>query len=442
MRPTTDLFRLTTARARGWQVAGATALALACGGGGAATAGTVKPPPVDPCKTRVNNNSIAAAATRPGSIDLVFYNSGGARVVFYECIGKRLKRLGARRAADASSPTFFTDAATWSCDRRSRRFAAVATLRDGSVAFGSYGVHTASCATRFRLRAPARMKPGAKASVRVADRWGTGDIKTELCIGPVGGKSRCKELAFPRAVSLASRRFQATKRGRWRVELRVRGKRIRTAIVVGEGGKAQKPPPIVLAAGDSTMQGIDTFLADELADSAYVRSDVRPGTGISRGNYWEFHAKSQTKRLRQRVTVMSVGAASDGLPLSPAIGAPQVCCGEPWIAQYAIRVRGVMQTFLRSGRGRVVWLTPPEPRWEPRAEITHSVNIAVERAAAGLKGVKVVRIDRLFSPNGYQDVIAYRGRQVRVRESDGVHLNVTGTALAAKVVVQAIRELG
>ena len=101
-----------------------------------------------------------------------------------------------------------------------------------------------------------------------------------------------------------------------------------------------------------------------------------------------------------------------------------------------------MQTFLREGRGRVVWLTPPEPRWEPRAEITHAVNIAVERAAVGLKGVKVVRIDRLFSPNGYQDVIAYRGRQVRVRESDGVHLNVAGTALAAKVVVQAIRELG
>ena len=365
----------------------------------------------------------------------------GARVVYYECIGDGLKRLGARRAADATSPTTFRDATTWSCDRLSRRFGAVATLPDGTVAFGAYEVHTASCATRFELTAPRRMKPGAKASVRVADRWGIGGIRPELCIGPVGGEPRCKALAFPRAVSLASRRFRATERGRWRVELRVRGERIRTAIVVGDGGASAKPPPIVLATGDSTMQGIDSFLADELADAAYVRSDVRPGTGISRGVYWELHAKSQTKRLRQRVTVISVGAASDGVPMT-AFGVLQVCCGAPWIAEYANRVREIMQTYLRDGRGRVVWLTPPEPRYGPRAEITHAVNVAVERAAAGLKGVKVLRIDRLFSPDGYSDVITYRGREVRVRESDGVHLNVAGTAIAAKAVVQAIRELG
>ena len=160
------------------------------------------------------------------------------------------------------------------------------------------------------------MRPGAKASVRVADRWGIGGVEPELCIGPVGGEPRCKTLAFPRAVTLASRRFQATERGRWRVELRVAGKRIRTAVVVGaRAAPSPKPLPIVFAAGDSTMQGIDSFLADELAGLAYVRSDVRPGTGISRGVYWQWHAKSQTKRLRQRVTVMSVGAASDGLPI-------------------------------------------------------------------------------------------------------------------------------
>ena len=144
---------------------------------------------------------------------------------------------------------------------------------------------------------------------------------------------------------------------------------------------------------------------------------------------------------RQRVSVMSVGAASDGLPIPNTIGVLQVCCGAAWIAEYSNRVRAIMQTFLRDGRGRVVWLTPPEPRWGARAEITHVVNVAVERAAAGLKGVEVIRIDLMFSPNGYQDVMTYRGRQVRVRESDGVHLSVAGTAIAAKAVVKAIGEL-
>ncbi len=443
MRITTDLLRWGSTRSRRHCVAGAAALALALANGGAAIthAATPKPPPVDPCTTVVSNKHVAAIATRPGAIDLVFHDSKGARVVFYECVGDRAKRLGARRAPDAQAPVYLNDASTWSCDRRTRRFAGIATLPDGTLALGVYSVHTPSCATRFELRAPSRMKPGAKASVRVADRWGIGGVEPELCIGPVGGPSRCKTLAFPKAVTLASRRFQATERGRWRVELRVAGKRLRTAVVVGEGGAEQKPLPIVFAGGDSTMQGIDTFLADELAGLAYVRSDVRPGTGISRGVYWPWHAKSQTKRLRQRVTVMSIGAASDGLPIPTAFGVLQQCCGEPWIAQYANRARDMMQTFLREGRGRVVWLTPPEPRWSARAEITHAVNVAVERAAAGLKGVKVIRIDLMFSPNGYQDVMTYRGRQVRVRESDGVHLSVAGTAIAAKAVVRAIGEL-
>jgi hypothetical protein len=435
----TSIRGIHTNLSRGRRVALAAVAAVACSG--VAHAAAPKAPPVDPCATPTDSNYLVADATKPGTIDLVFYNAKGARVVFFECVGDRLKRLGAKRAADAAAPTSLEDAAAWSCDRLARRFAAVAILPDGQIAFGSYSVRTTSCASRFELSTPRRMKPGAKSRVRVVDRWGIGGIRPELCIGPMGAP-HCKTLAFPHAVTVASRRFQASERGRWRVELRVRRERIRAAFEVGGegGGGEQQALPIVLATGDSTMQGIDSFLADELAGWATVRSDVRPGSGISRGVYWEFHAKSQTKRLRQRVTVMSVGAASDGLPIPTALGVLMPCCGEPWIEQYANRVRGVMQTFLREGRARVVWLTPPEPRFGPRANITHAVNTAVERAAAGQDRVKVLRIDRMFSPNGYADTMTYRGREVRVRESDGVHLNVTGTAIAAKAVAQVIRD--
>ncbi len=425
---------------RGWRIALAATAAVACGG--VAHAAAPKAPPIDPCATPTDSNYLVADATKPGTIDLVFYNAKGARVVFFECVGDRLKRLGAKRAAPDVAPTIFEDAAAWSCDRVARRFAGVSVLADGTIAFGSYSVRTPSCTSRFTLSAPRRMKPGAKATVRVVDRWGIGGIHPDLCIGRVGSDPHCKTLAFPHAVTVASRRFRASERGRWRVELRAHRARIRAAFDVGgASGPPPKPLPIVLASGDSTMQGIDSFLSDELAGWASVVSDARPGSGVSRGVYWEWHAKSQTKRLRQRATVMSVGAASDGMPIPNPIGVLQACCGEPWIEQYANRVRGLMQTFLREGRGRVVWLTPPEPRYGPRAQITHAVNVAIERAAEGLEGVKVLRIDLMFSPHGYADSILYRGRQVRVRESDGVHLNVAGTAIAAKAVAEAIREL-
>jgi hypothetical protein len=60
------------------------------------------------------------------------------------------------------------------------------------------------------------------------------------------------------------------------------------------------------------------------------------------------------------------------------------------------------------------------------------------RAAGGLSGVTVVRVDQLFSPHGYQDVFRYRGRDVRVRELDGIHLNISGTAILAKLLAPAI----
>ena len=100
--------------------------------------------------------------TQPGIIGLVFYNAQNARVVFFECVGDRLKRLGAERSGSASTAT---------------------RLPDGTIAFGSCSVRTPSCARRFELDVPRRVKPGAKARVRVLDRWGIGGISPELCIG-------------------------------------------------------------------------------------------------------------------------------------------------------------------------------------------------------------------------------------------------------------------
>ena len=47
----------------------------------------------------------------------------------------------------------------------------------------------------------------------------------------------------------------------------------------------------------------------------------------------------------------------------------------------------------------------------------------------------------MFTPNGFAEVIRYRGRYIRVRTADGIHLNVSGTAIAAKVIAAAIRKI-
>jgi hypothetical protein len=46
----------------------------------------------------------------------------------------------------------------------------------------------------------------------------------------------------------------------------------------------------------------------------------------------------------------------------------------------------------------------------------------------------------VFTPGGrFRKTIKIGGKRIRVRQSAGVHLNTTGAALAARLVVRAIR---
>jgi hypothetical protein len=414
-------------------------LLLATAGVAAATPASAQDPPLAPAPEPTT--AFAADASNVGVISLIFWGARGHSVRFYERVGDERRPLGVEQAPPTSA-TVLKEATTWDCDRVERRFEARVRLPDGNVATGEYGVRTASCAQRFRLDAPRRVKPGQTARIRVVDRWNIGGFSPQLCITPPDSERACKTLEFARAVTVATRRFRAERAGRGRVELRVRDHRVRRAVAVGEDTKVSDvAPPTVLATGDSTMQGIDSFLTDELGDDATLVSDVQLGSAISRGSYWPKHARQQVKRYRPRVTVMSVGAAIDAFPLPAPNGKKVECCEEPWIALYAGRVRAMMQTYLRDGRGRVFWLTPPVPRDPDRLKITAAVDTAIERAAEGLEGVQVIRVDQFFSPNGvYQDVIRYRGRDVRVRDADGVHLNISGTAIMAQFLTPAIRQ--
>ncbi len=411
--------------------------------GASATGLSVAPSDRVAAASKIGFIRFGADTTQTGVINLAFSGAGDAPVKFYERVGGRLKLLGTGQAAPGVPITLLKDATTWSCDRLVRRFTAKSTLADGTHLKLATSVRTVSCAHRFELRAPRRVAPGAVARVRVVDRWKIGAIRPSLCITPPQSTPACRRLVLPRAVAIAARAFRASTSGRWRVELQVRDHRVRAFVAVGAGTSTShaRVAPIVLATGDSTMQGIDSFLSDELGERATLVSDVTLGSRISRGNFWTKHAASQTSHHRQRVTVISVGAAYDAYPLTTAGAAIAECCDAPWIFAYADRVRRMMRSYLRGGHGRVFWLTPPLPRDHYRQRITTAIGFAVEHAAKGLTGVRVVRVDHLFSPDGsYTDVIRHRGSDVRVRDRDGIHLNTAGTAIVARLLAPAIQQ--
>ncbi len=374
-----------------------------------------------------------ADATQEGVISL-FLDAPGGRVVYYERIGEQLKRLGATQSAPGRQ-TIFREATTWSCVRLVRRFFAQGTLPDGSQVKGDTDLRTRSCADRFDVVVPRSAATGSVVRVRVVDRWGIGGITPVLCIAPPKGSRSCDKFPFRRAVAVGTRRFRASARGRWRVELRVAGHSSRSAVQVG-GGRAAAPPPNLLATGDSTMQGVDSFLASELGDSVRVRSEIQLGFGLSKTSRFRDFARQAVKRVKPTTTVYTAGG-TEGATMPTPSGVSAKCCDERWVVEYARRVRSMMAIYGQGGHARVFWLTLPTPR--SAAFVTAAVNAAILRAAKGVNYVTVVRMDTIFTPNGYAEVIRYRGRNVRVRGDDGLHLTVAGTAIAASVIAKAIR---
>ena len=418
-----------------WQLLALTALLLVNAGRAEAAA-----PSSNPCATTNITNFLAADITQAGVISLYFFGADGAPVTYYECIGNRAKQLAKLQGDAAGTPTLLSDATTWSCDRLTRRFVATSPKEDGTLKAGTYSVRTMSCASRFRINAPARVAQGKVVRVRVNDSWGIGGIQPLLCVTSPAGKRSCERVKFAKAVAVTTRRIRPNTRGRLLVEVRVRDRRVRsTTIDVGTGGgRRAAAPPTVLATGDSMMQGIDSFLADELADTATLKSDVRPGTAIGKNLDWLKWSTTQVSRVHPSTTVVAIGA-NEGWPSETPAGATVECCDEVWEEELARRIRTMMRTYLRRGHGRVVWMTLPAPDGDKKTAIFEAVNRAIIRAGNKMPRTTILRADLIFSPDGFRETMRYRGVTVRVREPDGIHLNAAGTAIAAKEIAEALR---
>lgn len=209
------------------------------------------------------------------------------------------------------------------------------------------------------------------------------------------------------------------------------------------------PPPArralrtLLVTGDSMSMPLDAVLARRLQDSRAVQVDREPhvGTGISKSDLldWGKLSVQQVAKDRPDAVVVFIGA-NEGFPMRGADRHMHGCCGAQWAAVYATRVRTMMNTYRRAGLARVYWLLLPMPRDSRRQVIARAVNAAVRAAAAPYAAqVRVLDMASLFTPGGrYRASMPVGGEDKLVREADGIHLNQTGSELAADNVLRAM----
>jgi hypothetical protein len=194
----------------------------------------------------------------------------------------------------------------------------------------------------------------------------------------------------------------------------------------------------LLVTGDSLAMPIDVELARRLSEQdVEVVRDPHVGTGISKSGLvdWGRLSTQQVENEQPDAVVAFIGA-NEGFPL-PTAGGEVECCGPEWAAPFADRVRRMMNTYRRDGAARVYWLTIPTPRDGDLAEITRTVNAAIEVAAVPwLAHVRVVDLGAVFTPDDRFES-ALDGELVR--EADGLHLTPRGAEIAADVVLETIR---
>ena len=137
--------------------------------------------------------------------------------------------------------------------------------------------------------------------------------------------------------------------------------------------------------------------------------------------------------------VVFIGA-NDGFPFPADDGRQIKCCGVPWATVYANRVRQMMNTYRQAGAARVYWLTLPFPRDKDRQEVARVVNAAISVAAQPWRSqVRVLDAVPIFTPGGvYRDAMDVDGKEKIVRESDGIHLNETGSGVLADALIPLV----
>jgi hypothetical protein len=89
----------------------------------------------------------------------------------------------------------------------------------------------------------------------------------------------------------------------------------------------------------------------------------------------------------------------------------------------------------------VYWLLLPAYRSKARNDIARVVNAALYTAASPYRAqVRLPDMGAIFTPGGsYRDAMPVDGREQLVRQADGIHLNGTGSRVAADKVVEELR---
>ncbi len=316
----------------------------------------------------------------------------------------------------------------WSCRLRDRAFV---------VAGLTLTTRTPSCATRVRVASVVRPHAGQWFPVQVGDRWRLGNVHARVCLVAPAGTYACRTTLVRSQGSIV--RFKAPRPGRWSLTLSSAFESLTRPLVIrpATGTKLR-----VLATGDSLMIRVARHFAKQLRGKrALVQQDIHFGAGISHNFVYDWRPGSRAEAASAHppdVVVLFLGG-SEGTPFGPI-----ACCGQPWIDEYAKRVRQIIHNYRRGGAAQIYWLNLPAPQDPERAVAFRAANQAFVAATHGLgPWTRLLDESELLTPGFvYRYSTVINGQTVILRQADGLHLSRAGAIMTATMITQTMQADG
>ena len=382
--------------------------------------------------------TVSATLAPVGYVGVSITGPAGAQVQLSEQLTGQTTPLQVVQLSALGTATV-SGALTWRCDLRQRQLL-VTTIPPAAPAAATTIITTPSCSGRLATHIASRARVGRTIVIRLRDRWGIGGLPVTICITPPGGGRSCSASQLPPGESRRVVQIPASRPGGWRttVQTPFSAQQHRTAWVSHPGGRIR-----LLAAGDSEMQILDDFMAQDLRrNGVNTTNDARISTGLTNSFFfnWPDHARRQAPTLRPDVTVIFMGA-NDGFSVAGTGGRPVGCCGAAWSTGYADLAAEMMRAYLRRNAGRVYWFLLPTPRPANFQGVFNAVNAGIREAADRFPGrVSLIDANAFFTPgNRYRDFMTYHGRGFVIHESDGIHLSTASDTIAARLVTDRLR---
>jgi hypothetical protein len=194
--------------------------------------------------------------------------------------------------------------------------------------------------------------------------------------------------------------------------------------------------------GDSLPGYLGPILLNDAAAIGPVHgvADVHDGTGLTRPDFvdWSLVARQQVATYHPDAVVVWMGG-NDFQNMTLPAGQVFLAGTPAWTREYQRRAQICMRIWTHGGARRIYWLAMPPARDPSWAYDDAQINTALRRAAARVPGAEYLDILGPITNHGrYADYVHEHGQPELVREADGVHVNLAGSALVAREVLRVL----